>query len=78
MSCIRELKTQREGICVNLDWHAGILNVFNNRDNSCAPPMTYHLWCMHHYVQNLFKHLQSKDLKDVLERACCENQKCKF
>ena len=42
MNAIRELVTQREGLCVISDRHKGILNVFKDRNNGWAPPKAYH------------------------------------
>ncbi|KAL9658910.1 hypothetical protein QQ045_015572 [Rhodiola kirilowii] len=76
MSCIREGVTQREGLCVVSDRHAGILAVM--REPEWRDPKAYHRVCVRHLQSNFMTKVKDEVLKAKLGDVAYAKKEFKF
>ncbi|XP_038721994.1 uncharacterized protein LOC120014144 [Tripterygium wilfordii] len=75
IACIRSYVTDRRGICVLSDRHAGILVAMRD---GWPEPFAYHRYCSRHFVSNFNTHFKDKDLKQAVVTMANEESKEKF
>ncbi|XP_038678349.1 uncharacterized protein LOC119979787 [Tripterygium wilfordii] len=75
IACIRSYVTDRRGICVLSDRHAGILAAMRD---GWPEPFAYHRYCSRHFVSNFNTHFKDKDLKQAVVTMANEESKNKF
>ena len=78
MACIRNRVTQRTGICVISDKHAGIMAAMSDPNPRGAAPSAYHRICMHHLASNFMTRFKDKLLKNLVCRAALASTQRKF
>jgi len=78
MSCIRMHVTQRLGLCVISDRHAGIIAAMNSDNVGFKEPMAYHRFCVRHMASNLKNHVKSSKMRDMFKNMAYERQERKF
>ncbi|KAL9680075.1 hypothetical protein QQ045_017950 [Rhodiola kirilowii] len=76
MSCIREGVTQRVGLCVVSDRHAGILAAM--REPEWKEPMAYHRVCVRHVQSNFMTKVKDEVLKAQLGEVAFAKKQIKF
>ncbi|KAL9685438.1 hypothetical protein QQ045_022888 [Rhodiola kirilowii] len=76
MSCIREGVTQREGLCVVSDGHAGILATM--REPEWRDPKAYHRVCVRHLQSNFMTKVKDEGLKAKLGDVAYAKKELKF
>ncbi|KAL9679008.1 hypothetical protein QQ045_016861 [Rhodiola kirilowii] len=76
MTCIRNGVTQREGLCIISDRHAGIMRVMEEDD--WKPPKAYHHICIRHFASNFNIKVKCLAKKALLTSIGYENQQIKF
>ncbi|KAL9676568.1 hypothetical protein QQ045_004782 [Rhodiola kirilowii] len=76
MTCIRNGVTQREGLCIISDRHAGIMRVMEEDD--WKPPKAYHRICIRHFASNFNLKVKCMAKKALLTSIGYENQQVKF
>ncbi|KAL9680794.1 hypothetical protein QQ045_012573 [Rhodiola kirilowii] len=76
MSCIREGVTQRVGLCVVSDRHAGILAAM--REPEWKEPMAYHCVCVRHLQSNFMMKVNDEVLKAKLGEVAFAKKELKF
>ncbi|XP_021724591.1 uncharacterized protein LOC110691915 [Chenopodium quinoa] len=77
MACLRQSVTQRRGLCVISDRHAGILDALNKEGSGWEEPFAHHRFCIRHLASNVGKHFKTH-MKNLFGRAADERQKKKF
>ncbi|RVX02742.1 Serine/threonine-protein phosphatase 7 long form-like [Vitis vinifera] len=70
--------TQREGICLISDRHAGINAAVRNPSVGWSPPHAQHRYCLRHVVSNFNDKFKNKVLKELAYRAGCQHQPWKY
>ena len=78
LACIRNKVTQRTGICVISDKHAGIMTVVSDSHLGWAEPSTYHMICMCHLASNFMTRFKDKLLKNLVYRVALATKQRKF
>ena len=78
MACIRNIVTQRTGICVISDRHPGIMAVMSNSHLGWAASSAYHRICMRHLVSNFMTCFKDKLLKNLVCRVAIATTQRKF
>jgi len=78
MACVRARVTQREGLCVISDRHAGILSTMNEVGSNWEQPHAFHIYCMRHLASNVNKQFKSIHVKNLFGKAADARQKKKF
>ena len=67
MACIRKHVTQRIGLCVISDRHAGILATMEEPE--WQPPNAYHRFCLRHLLSNFNRAMGNVQLKKLLGKT---------
>ncbi|RVW33626.1 Serine/threonine-protein phosphatase 7 long form-like [Vitis vinifera] len=75
---LRHHVTQREGICLISDRHAGINAAVRNPSVGWSPPHAQHRYCLRHVVSNFNDKFKNKVLKELAYRAGCQHQPRKY
>ena len=75
---LRHHVTQREGICLISDRHAGINAAVRNPSVGWSPPHAQHRYCLRHVVSNFNDKFKNKVLKELAYRAGCQHQPQKY
>ncbi|XP_010656657.1 uncharacterized protein LOC104880719 [Vitis vinifera] len=75
---LRHHVTQREGICLISDRHAGINAAVRNLSVGWSPPHAQHRYCLRHVVSNFNDKFKNKVLKELAYRAGCQHQPWKY
>ncbi|KAJ9672503.1 hypothetical protein PVL29_025922 [Vitis rotundifolia] len=75
---LRRHVTQREGICLISDRHAGINAAVRNPSVGWSPPHAQHRYCLRHVVSNFNDKFKNKVLKELAYRAGCQHQPRKY
>ena len=70
---LRHHVTQREGICLISDRHAGINAAVRNPSVGWSPPHAQHRYCLRHVVSNFNDKFKNKVLKELAYRAGCQH-----
>ncbi|XP_021740856.1 uncharacterized protein LOC110707155 [Chenopodium quinoa] len=65
LGCIRVHVTQRDGLCVISDRHAGIIAAMNDPNVGFTEPRAYHRFCVRHLASNLKTHVRRNDMRDI-------------
>ncbi|XP_061351168.1 uncharacterized protein LOC133296237 [Gastrolobium bilobum] len=68
LALIRIHVTQKHGICLISDRHAGILSAVNNADLGWSPPQAYHVYCLRHVASNFNHKFKNVMLKKQLKK----------
>ncbi|KAL9667632.1 hypothetical protein QQ045_001995 [Rhodiola kirilowii] len=76
MTCIRNGVTQRKGLCIIFDRHAGIMRVMEEDD--WKPPVAYHRICIRYFASNFNIKAKCMAKKALLTSIGYENQQIKF
>ncbi|KAL9691523.1 hypothetical protein QQ045_011947 [Rhodiola kirilowii] len=76
MSCIQEGVTQREGLCIILDRHQGILSAM--REPQWSPPYAYHHVCVRHLQSNFMLKVMDLFLKEKHGSVAYQRKELKF
>ncbi|KAL9688732.1 hypothetical protein QQ045_033156 [Rhodiola kirilowii] len=76
MTCIRNGVTQREGLCIISDRHAGIIRVMEEDD--WKPSKAYHRICIRHFASNFNIKVKCMVKKALLTSIGYENQQIKL
>ena len=69
MKCVRTHVTQRNGLTVISDRHAGILSLFRDENSGWKEPRSVNRFCMRHFVSNYNTHFKNSTIKDLLYAA---------
>ncbi|KAL6339402.1 hypothetical protein AAG906_032934 [Vitis piasezkii] len=75
---LRHHVTQREGICLISDRHAGINAAVRNPSVGWSPPHAQHRYYLRHVVSNFNDKFKNKVLKELAYRAGCQHQPRKY
>ncbi|XP_021771013.1 uncharacterized protein LOC110735155 [Chenopodium quinoa] len=78
MSCLRDRVTQRDGLCVIFDRHAGIIAAMNDLNIGFTQPRAYHRFCVRHLASNLKSHVRSTITRDTFKAAAYQRQERKL
>lgn len=78
MKCIRHLVTQREGLCVISDRHAGILQTMNEVNSGWEEPRAHHRFCTRHLASNVNTQFKNAYVKNLFGKAADARQRKKF
>jgi len=78
LSCIRIHVTQRDGLCIISDRHAGIIAAMNNDNVGFNEPQAYHRFCVRHMASNLRNHVKSSTMRDMFKHTAYQRQERKF
>ena len=78
MACIRNIVTQRMGICVISDIHLGIMAAMSDPHLGWAASSAYHRIYMHHLESNFMTSFKYKLLKNLLCRVALVTTQRKF
>ena len=78
LSCIRAFVTERDGLCVISDRHAGIISAMSDVDVGFTEPRAHHRVCVRHMASNLMRHVKSKKMRDMFKCAAYQRQERKF
>ncbi|KAG5560268.1 hypothetical protein RHGRI_003534 [Rhododendron griersonianum] len=76
LDCIRFYVTQRQGLCLISDRHAGLLSYLKGAPQ-WRPPVAYHRYCARHLGVNYIRRY-NKTVGDQVKLAACEIQVRKF
>ncbi|XP_057530544.1 uncharacterized protein LOC130808979 [Amaranthus tricolor] len=76
MSCIRKHVTQRMGLCVISDRHAGILATMEEPE--WQPPNAYHRFCLRHLLSNFNRAMGNVRLKKLFGKTAEQRQQVKL
>ena len=69
LSTIRSHVTQRDGVCIIYDCHAGIKATLQNAKVGWTPPHGHHRYCLRHVTSNFNEKFRNKVLKDLVYKA---------
>ncbi|XP_057533383.1 uncharacterized protein LOC130811201 [Amaranthus tricolor] len=72
MACIRKHMTQRMGLCIISDRHAGILSTMEEPE--WQPPHAHHRFCIRHLLSNFNRHIGDVNLKKLFGRTAIQTQ----
>ena len=75
---LRTQVTQREGICLISDRHAGIQAAIRDPSVGWSPPYAHHRYCLRHVASNFNDKYRNKMLKDLVYRAGSQHQPRKY
>ena len=75
MACIRKHVTQRMGLCVISDRHAGILATMEEPE--WRPSNAYHRFCLRHLLSNFNRAMGNVQLKKLFGRIVEQRQQVK-
>ena len=75
---LRTQVTQREGICLISDRHAGIQAAIRDPSVGWSPPYAHHRYCLRHEASNFNDKYRNKMLKDLVYRAGSQHQPRKY
>ncbi|XP_021840717.1 uncharacterized protein [Spinacia oleracea] len=78
MKYIRHLVTQREGLCVISDRHAGILQTMNGVNSGWEEPRAHHPFCTRHLASNVNTQFKNAYVKNLFGKAADARQRKKF
>ncbi|XP_021769738.1 serine/threonine-protein phosphatase 7 long form homolog [Chenopodium quinoa] len=78
MACIRARVTDRKGLCVISDRHAGILAAMEEVGSGWEEPNAYHKYCTRHLASNVNSKFKSVVIKNLFGKAATARQKKKF
>ena len=78
MACIRNIVTQRTGICVISYRHSGIMEAMSDPHLGWATSSAYHRICMRHLASNFMTHFKDKLLKNLVCRVALATTQRKF
>ncbi|XP_021749052.1 uncharacterized protein LOC110714810 [Chenopodium quinoa] len=78
LSCIRVHVTDREGLCVISDRHAGIIAAMTNPDVGFHEPRAFHRFCVRQMASNLRTHVKNNDMRDRFKAAAYQRQEKKL
>ena len=78
LACIRNIVTQRMGICVISDKHPGIMVAMSDPHLGWVEPSAYLKICMRHLARNFMTHFKDKLLKNLVYRAALATKQFKF
>ncbi|XP_021775241.1 uncharacterized protein LOC110739096 [Chenopodium quinoa] len=78
MGCIRVHVTQRDGLCVISDRHAGIIAAMNDLNVGFIESRAYHRFCVRHLASNLKTHVRRNDMRDMFKAAAYQRQERKL
>ncbi|XP_021727154.1 uncharacterized protein LOC110694285 [Chenopodium quinoa] len=78
LGCIRVHVTQRDGLCVISDRHAGIIAVMNDPNVGFTEPRAYHRFYVRHLASNLKTHVRRNDMRDMFKVAAYQRQERKL
>ncbi|KAJ7958189.1 Transposon protein, putative, Mutator sub-class, expressed [Quillaja saponaria] len=78
LSLIRMHVTQRVGICLISDRHAGIIAAASDPRNGWTEPYGYHRFCVRHIASNFHKTHKNMKAKNLLIHTASQTQKRKF
>ncbi|KAJ7974396.1 Transposon protein, putative, Mutator sub-class [Quillaja saponaria] len=78
LSLIRMHLTQRVGICLISDRHAGIIAAASDTRNGWTEPYGYHRFCIRHIASNFHKTHKNMKAKNLLIHTASQTQKRKF
>ena len=78
MACIRNIVTQRTGICVISDIHPGIMVAMTDLHLDWAAPSAYHRIYIRHLASNFMTSFKDKLLKNLVCRAALACTQLKF
>ncbi|KAJ7962058.1 Transposon protein, putative, Mutator sub-class, expressed [Quillaja saponaria] len=78
LSLIRMHVTQRVGICLISDRHAGIIAAASDPRNGWTKPYGYHRFCVRHIASNFHKTHKNMKAKNLLIHTASQTQKRKF
>ena len=76
MACIRKHVTQRMGLCVISDRHAGILATMEEPE--WQPPYAHHRFCLRHLLSNFNRSMANVQLKKLFGRIDEKRQQAKL
>ncbi|KAJ9675204.1 hypothetical protein PVL29_024234 [Vitis rotundifolia] len=75
---LRSQVTQREGICLISNRHAGIQAAIRDPSVGWNPPYAQHRYCLRHVASNFNDKYRNKMLKDLVYRAGSQHQSRKY
>ncbi|KAL6326327.1 hypothetical protein AAG906_005521 [Vitis piasezkii] len=75
---LRSQATQREGICLISNRHAGIQAAIRDPSVGWNPPYAHHRYCLRHVASNFNDKYRNKMLKDLVYRAGSQHQPRKY